>query len=307
VYVSKRALGKGIDALLSGGRDEESGNESIADNSQGERVLLVPLSKVKPNPQQPRKEFSEEALSELADSIRSQGILQPLIVEKRGEAYHIIAGERRFRAAEKAGVEELPVLIRSFSSEERLEIALIENIQREDLTPLEEASAYEVLVREKGLSQEEVAKKVGKKRSTIANSLRLLKMPEEMRDAVNRGDISAGHARAILSVTNPLGRDRLYRKILDQGLSVRRAEEEALRQNTGGAKEAPENIGKNADTKGTRGKDEKTPILKDLEQGLIDTLGTKVSIRGSEESGEIVITYFTSEDLERVLEIIQKS
>lgn len=305
--MSKRALGKGIDALLSGGGEETPVSEEALTKLSGERVLLVPLGKVKPNPQQPRKGFSEEAISELADSIREQGILQPLIVEKQGEGYRIIAGERRFRAAEMAGIEELPVLVRSFSSEERLEIALIENIQREDLTPLEEAEAFDVLVREKGLSQEEVAKKVGKKRSTIANSLRLLKMPEEMRAAVNRGDLSAGHARAILSVTNPLGRDKLYRKILQEGMSVRRAEEEALNLNTGGIKEGSEGSGKDGKSKGNRSKDKKTPILKDLEQGLIDTLGTKVSIKGSEEGGEIIITYFTSQDLERILEIIQKS
>ncbi len=287
--MSKRALGKGIEALLQNSGTEEQ----KPDNGQ----LSVPLGKIYPNPDQPRKTFAEDSLKELADSIREQGIIQPIIVEEYGSGYRIIAGERRFRAAQLAHLAEVPVIVRNFTEEEKLEIALIENIQREDLNPIEEALGYRNLIDHTGLSQDEVAKKVGKNRSTIANSLRLLKMSREMQDALTYGKMTAGHARALLSILNPADQMILFSRIVTDGLSVREAEAQAGELNRGGrAVQAEKSVSMK----------KKDPELNTIEQRLIDLFGTKVSVKGSPKKGRIEISYFSLDDLDRILEIVSR-
>ena len=286
--MSKKALGKGISALL--------GEEGKVGAAQTVEVLLEAL---KPNPHQPRQEFSEGSLRELADSIREKGVLQPILVEagKDGE-YLIIAGERRVRAAKLAGLRSIPVIVRQFSPQERLEIALIENVQREDLTPIEQAQAYRSLMEMAGLNQEQLAQRVGKERSTVANTIRLLKLPEEAREALGKGSISAGHARALLMIMNPLDVTVLLKRIVDSGMSVREAEEAV------GAL----NHGKKGSARSSRSEREISvhadPHVRELEQVLLEKLGTKVEVRGTMKRGKIEISYFSSAELERLLELL---
>lgn len=289
--MSKKALGRGISALL----PDDDFTPPRAENS--EEVLQVVLEKLSPNPDQPRKTFNNESIEELSESIKTQGIIQPLLVEKKDDRYFIIVGERRFRAAQKAGLEAVPVIVRDFTNEERLEVGIIENIQREDLNPLEEAEAYEHLIQEIGISQEEVAVKVGKKRSTITNSLRLLKLPDEIKKGIQKNEISAGHARAILSVTNPADQKILFRRIVDQGFSVREAEKAAQDFNKG----------KRIKASGKSGTDQrKSPELQEIESRFIDCLGTKVSVKGTLEKGKLIIDYFSSDDLERLYNLFDR-
>jgi ParB family transcriptional regulator, chromosome partitioning protein len=286
--MSKKALGKGIGALL--GDDEKADVSSVAE---------VPLSALQPNPQQPRQEFDDAALKELADSIREKGVLQPILAEAgRDGAYIIIAGERRVRAARMAGLTKIPVVVRQFTPQEKLEIALIENVQREDLTPIEEALAYRRLMEMADLSQEQVAIRVGKDRSTVANTLRLLKLPEEARQAVSSGAINAGHARALLTVASPADLQLLLQRIVRDGLSVREAEQAAGSLSAG--KKGAAKTAKGTPVSAPRGE----PELRDIEQRLIEKLGTKVEIRGSGKKGRIEISFFSTDDLERLLELL---
>ncbi len=282
-----KGLGRGFGALLPG---EDS--FSIPDAARGDVVKIVPLTSVEPNPDQPRKEFDSQALQELADSIKEQGVLQPLLVEGWASGYRIVAGERRWRAAQLAGLTDIPVLVRSFTEETRMEIALIENVQRTDLTPLEEARAYRNLMATFNLTQDEVAKKVGKQRSTVANALRLLKLPEEMLAALDQNLFTPGHARAVLSVTSPEAQKTLFAAILSQGLSVREAEEMAQKLNgsfpSGGTAKPPGQVVR------------ALPELADLEQRFIERLGTKVTIKGNATKGKLEISYYSSDDLERL-------
>lgn len=284
--MSKHALGKGLGSLLP--QIEEEQNDGI-------RVENIPLNRIHPNPHQPRKKFNEDALRELSASIKEQGIIQPVIVEKDGGRYTIIAGERRFRAARMAGLFEIPAIVRHYTEAERLEAALIENIQREDLNAIEEARGYQMLMNTLHLNQEEVSGKVGKKRSTVANSLRLLKLPEDMQTALINGDITAGHARSLLSVLNPSDMRILYSRILHDGLSVRETEEQAASLNNGvrTKKEGGNVSDKPAD-----------PELRRIEQKFIDALGTKVTVKGNIKKGKIEIAYFSLDDLERIYDIL---
>ena len=285
--MSKKALGRGIGALL--------GDEGEIDLTS---VMEVPLSALKPNPQQPRRDFDEAALRELADSIRQKGVLQPVLAEPSQDGtYLIVAGERRVRAARLAGLEKVPVLVRQFSPEEKLEIALIENIQREDLNPIEEASAYKKLMELAGLNQEEMASRVGKDRSTIANTLRLLKLSPEAQEAVEKGAMTSGHARAVLSLVNPADQQVLLKRILDKGISVREAEELAAAFSVGKRQAQKQRTSQT-------GVGRKDPVVREIEQRLIEKLGTKVELHGSGSKGRIEIAYYSSEDLERLLEII---
>jgi ParB family chromosome partitioning protein len=291
--MSKRALGRGIDALLAGSEGKAS-----AAAAAGEAVSMVPMSALQPGPHQPRKNFSEEAMRELARSIEQKGVLQPILVEQlEPGSYRIVAGERRFRAAQQAGLAEVPVLVRRFSELEKTEIALIENLQREDLSPVEEASGYKTLMERGNLTQEEVARRVGKSRPTVANALRLLKLSKPMLEALDRGRMDPGHARAILSLVNPADQDVLFQRITSRGLSVREAEATAARMNRGvrdsGKKSAP------AKTRSRQ------PELAALESRLIERLGTRVSILGSEKKGKIEIHYFSMDDLERISRLIE--
>jgi len=287
--MSKKVLGKGIGALL--------GDEAEVDLAS---VTEVPASALKPNPQQPRREFDEAALRELADSIRQKGVLQPVLAEPSGDGtYVIIAGERRVRAARMAGLDKVPVLVRQFSADEKLEIALIENIQREDLNPIEEALAYKKLMEIAGLNQEQMASRVGKDRSTIANTLRLLKLPQEAQSAVEKGALSPGHARAMLSLVNPADQQLLFNRIMDKGISVREAEELAAAFSAGKRQAQKPRKGEGATSR-------KDPEVRDIEQKLIERLGTKVDVKGSAGKGRIEISYYSGDDLERLLELLLK-
>jgi ParB family chromosome partitioning protein len=256
--------------------------------------ILIPLEKLKANPGQPRKYFDEAALRELADSIREHGIIQPIIVDDAGDGtWIIVAGERRSRAAHMAGLTQVPVIVRNYSDEKRLEIALIENVQRSDLNPIEEAAAYKRLMELTGLSQDEAAVKVGKNRSTVANALRLLKLPLPVRESLEREELSPGHGRALLSVADKEDQERLFREILTKGLSVREAEKRAAVLNraprSGQDLAAPRSPGI-----------KREPELAAMEQKFIEALGTKVSIQGDLAKGNIRIEYYSMADLDRL-------
>lgn len=262
-------------------------------------VQKVPVAKLRPNPYQPRSAFSEEGLEELADSIRSRGVIQPILAEADAEGYYtIIAGERRLRAAEKAGLAEIPVIVREFSDAEKREISLVENIQRENLSPIDEAKAYRDVMESAGIGQDELARRVGKNRSTVANVLRLLKLPEEASRAVADGRVSSGHARALLSLSDPDLTNVLLQEIIDEGLSVRAAEERAReieqRPERRKRRDAASGAGR---TRGAAGST-RTAEMRELEDRLIGKLGTKVSIHGSNERGRIEIAYYSMDDLE---------
>lgn len=250
---------------------------------------------LKPNPFQPRRTFNEESLQELAASIKEHGIIQPIIAEKNGDEYYIIAGERRTRAALLAGLTRVPVIFREFENSKKLEIALIENIQRENLNPIEEAKAYQEIMQLSNLNQEETAKRVGKSRSAVANAMRLLQLPDDMQTALEKGSITAGHARAILSLINPADQTLLFTRITEQSLSVREAEMQAAQLKNGsraGQKNtAPQPVSRPE-------ADDAQLAVKDIEQQFIDALGTKVEIKGDLEKGIVYISYFSQADLD---------
>ncbi len=302
-------LGKGLSALLPDPEpvplnlepSKSEGETAPQPEKEPAGVLRLPIEKVEPNPEQPRKTFSEKSIAELADSIKRHGVIQPLIVEKaENDQYRIVAGERRWRAANAAGLKEIPVIVQKFTPERRLEIMLIENIQREDLNPVEEAEAYKALMDLTACTQEEVADKVGKSRPAVANALRLLRLPAAALDALKEGRISAGHARALLAVQDPHSREILFNRLINEALSVRQAESAAQDLNRG-AKNGTATI---VDT-GSRPKDMREPELIQFEQQLIGILGTKVAIRGDLKKGSIVIEYYSPDDLERIFEAVQ--
>ena len=268
----------------------------VSEEDIKDRVLYVSVDKITPNVNQPRKSFDDDSLAELSASIKNQGVLQPLLVEKiTDDSYVIVAGERRFRAAKIAGLSEVPVIVKSFNEVQRIEVALIENIQRENLNAIDEAAAYQYLIQKSGLTQEEVAEKVGKKRSTVTNSLRLLQLPDQMKDDIVSGVLTAGHARAILSLVNPNDRMLLRDKIIEKELSVREAEEEAQALNEGKkvkVKRAP------------RARD---PYIQGVEDKLLEAFGTKVEVKGNLKKGKLVIPYASQSDLERLYRLLGKS
>lgn len=297
-----KALGKGLDALL------ELNSEMIDINNYSKmdetievdtenKIVFVPLDKIQANPNQPRKIFEEESLVELSESIKQKGVIQPVLAEEDPEnsgSYIIVAGERRFRASKMAGIEKLPLIIKTFSEEDKLEIALIENIQRENLKPIEEAKAYRHIMESLSLNQQELAERVGKNRSTVANSLRLLKLPEDMQDSLDDGKLTSGHARSILSTVNPADQRILFNRIVDNGLSVRESESMATDLNKG----------QRAATKKEISAKKKVPEILSVEQKFIDVFGTKVQIKGSISKGKIEITYYSPDDLDRIYEIV---
>lgn len=295
--VKKSALGKGLDALLGDENIDVFGGNEEAKAEAG--VTEIPLYKVKANPDQPRKFFDQSSLQELSESIKKQGVLSPILVKPSGDDYIIVAGERRFRASQLAKMESIPVIIRKFSIEEQLEIALIENIQREDLTPVEEAKAYKHLMDTLTLTQQEVAEKVSKSRAAVANSLRLLNLSDNMLDSVDKGEISAGHARSILSVVNPADQEILYNRVVNDGLSVRESEAMSRELNEG------KRSGKSSEKPKTQTNNLKDADIISLEQRLIDKLGTKVQIKGTAKKGSVVISYLSTDDLERLLGLIE--
>jgi len=306
--VAKNRLGRGLSALLPDDAEEDQperkpgADKPTADSKSGVPggETLLPLEKIRANPGQPRKRFDQAELEELAASVKQHGIIQPILVEKgENDGFVIIAGERRSRAAALAGLSEVPVLIRNYSDQKKLEIALIENLHRSDLNPIEEATAYKQLMDTAGLSQDEAAERVGKNRSTVANALRLLKLPARMREALEEGNLSAGHARCILSLSKAADQEILFAEISKKNLSVRAAEKRAAELNADRAGE-----GKNAKTAGKSAKRE--PELKTMEEKFIRTLGTKVAINGSLKRGKIEIEYYSMDDLDRLYGLLGK-
>ena len=274
--LKKRGLGRGLDALIPL-EDEYSDHEN--------QVKNIPVNLVKPNPHQPRKTFDEESLNQLAQSIRENGIIQPLIVTRVGDYYELVAGERRLRASKKVGLTEVPVILRDAEDLKKLEMAIVENVQRDNLNAIEEAAGYRELIQNFSISQEDVAKKVGKSRSAITNKIRLLTLPIEVQKAIRSGEISEGHGRALLSLENTEKILGAFKEILKKKLSVR--ETESL--------------------SGRPKKDLKTQVLtedpnvKTLENQLREMIGCKVAIRPKKEGGTLTINYSSSEDLERII------
>ncbi|MBR1937745.1 MAG: ParB/RepB/Spo0J family partition protein [Spirochaetales bacterium] len=289
-------LGKGVSSLFADyQKDAEAVNveEKNKDVSR-ETVLYVSLDKIKPNTNQPRKAFDEKALNELADSIRHQGVIQPIIVEEYAPGwYSIIAGERRFRAAQIADLKEIPVLVKSFSDVQKSQVALIENIQRENLNAIEEARAYKDIIEKSGMTQDEIADMVGKNRSTITNSLRLLQLPDSIQDDLISKVITAGHARAILSLVNPSDRILLRNKIVEKELSVREAEKQAEDFNAGKKLVVKKNSVKANDA-----------IKQEVEDKFLEAFGTKVQVTGNLRRGKVVIAYKSRQDLERLYSLL---
>lgn len=316
---AKKGLGKGLNRLIptdDNSKDNSPKKSSAAKTETREVVKVkevikevsVPadtklkISEIEPNRGQPRKDFNEDALSELADSIKKYGVIEPLVVSKKGKTYEIIAGERRWRAARMAGLKEVPVVIREFSDRERMEVALIENIQREDLNPIEEAIAYQSLIDEYNLKQDEVAERVSKGRSTITNSLRLLKLSDKVKQMLIDDMISTGHARCLLSIEDEDVQYETALSVFDEGLSVRETEQLVKGVN---------NIlsGKEIDDEGKVKASKTDPamdaILNELAENLKTTLGSKVSIKAKGKKGKIEIEYVSSDDLERIVHIIK--
>lgn len=292
--MAARGLGKGLDSLIPNAVGEAKGKKEIKESVSQEKApeTIVKITKVEPNREQPRKNFDEDALQELADSIKQFGLLQPILVQDRKDYYEIIAGERRWRAAKLAGLKEVPVIIRNYSEQEIVEISLIENIQREDLNPIEEAQAYKRLLTEFHLKQDEVAERVSKSRAAVTNSIRLLKLSEEVQQMVIDEMISTGHARALLGVEDAEEQYMLAQKIFDEKLSVRDTEK------------LVKNLHKPVKPKK---KDNKAleAIYFEIEEKLKQRLGTKVIVSSKGDgAGKIEIEFFSHEDLDRLLEII---
>lgn len=258
---------------------------------EGKRALqFCGIEEVRPNSFQPRKAFSDEQLQELMDSIREKGILQPLLVRRRGDGFEIIAGERRWRAAQRVGLKEVPILVKEVTESEMLELSLIENIQRENLNPIEEAEAYKKLLDQFHLTQEEISKKVGKDRTTIANTVRLLKLPPEIKQTLAEGKISMGHARAFLSLDGIEKQRQLLRRLLSGGLSVRQTEN-LVKRFRSKVPVAPR-----------RSDPEWNPLAEELQR----ILGTKVRIVGKRKRGKIEIEFYSPDELDRIVDILKR-
>ena len=293
----KKGLGSGLDALF-------GGKPVIEDNASGEKVLLLPLQSVSPNPNQPRRSFDEGRLAELTASVREQGILQPILVRpsagKPGK-YEIVAGERRYRAATQAGLKHIPAIVKPLEDKTTLEIALIENIQRQDLNPLEEAASYRELLDNYNYTQAQLAEKLGKSRVYLANTMRLLALPEDIGRLITAGRISAGHGRALLMLDDPADQKLLTERILELGLSVRQAEAlarepELLRKQAAPAaeKKQPVRTAKAEDL-----------LLNAVGEKLRERLQTKVQVqKHGKKGGRITLEYFNDEELERLLELL---
>jgi ParB family chromosome partitioning protein len=275
--LNKRGLGKGLSALIP------------MDDKEQENVQDIKISEIKANKNQPRKKFDEEKIRELSDSIKEHGVLQPIIVRKKDGGYELVAGERRWRAAQKAGIEKIPAIIKDLSDADVMEIALIENLQREDLNPLEEAEAYKKLIDEFGMTQEELSKRVGKSRSQIANTVRLLNLDEEIKKLISEEKLTAGHARALLAIEDKKERLKIAKKISESNMSVRETEE------TVKIKTQEKKKNKNQEI---------NPVFIDITEKLQRALGTRVKVKGTEKRGKIEIEYYSEDELERILETI---
>jgi ParB family chromosome partitioning protein len=286
----QRRLGRGLDFLLSGGGPAET---------EIDEVEQLELERIRPNPFQPRREFRPEELEELAASIREHGVLQPIVVRASGEGYEIVAGERRFRASQRLGLKTISALVREADDTQMLEWALIENIQRQDLNPIEEARAYAAYVQRLDLTQEQAAQRLGKSRSAVANMIRLLELPQDIQEFVSRGTLSMGHARAILGVEDTEARRALARRAADEQMSVREVERLVR------ARTAPPVAAATAVDAVPTDPAMRSAHLDDLERRLAERLGTRVEIRDrGDRGGRLVIDYYSADDLERVLALV---
>ena len=296
----KKGLGKGLGNLIPES-DKEAQKTKVVEKVVEKKVIvkepaetIVKINEVEPNKNQPRRTFDEDALLELAESIKQHGVIQPLIVKKRDKYYEIIAGERRWRAAKMAGLKEIPIVIKDLSDQEIMEVALIENIQREDLNPIEEAQAYQRLIKEYNYKQDELAERVSKSRVAVTNSMRLLKLDERVQKMIIDDMISAGHARALLAITDSEKQYTIAMKVFDEKLSVRETEK----------------LIKNLDNQ-VKPKVNTTPendfIYRDIENKLKESMGTKVIIHNKDNNkGKIEIEYYSQDDFERIVDILKK-
>lgn len=287
----KRAMGRGLGAILSAeSKAVQSATDAGAKDLVG-NIVEIPIEDIYPNANQPRTHFDEKALQELAESIKVLGIIQPITVRKDGAKFEIISGERRYRASKMTGLKEIPAYVRLVNDQELLEMALVENIQREDLDAIEVALTYQRLLEEIGLTQEALSQRVGKERSTITNSIRLLKLNPDVQQAIRNGDISAGHGRAILSLENPEDQQALFKQIVNNRLSVRQAEEAAKHF------KSPKEISISKEPKTLPNN------LRRAEKTLADTLALKVEIKSSAkgDKGKIVLNFDNEEELEKIL------
>ncbi len=291
--MSADRLGRGLEALIRP-KTERKKSQIVQSASPGKPgVTKIPIKSIKPNPNQPRRDFDENALAELSASIKEKGVVTPITVREADNGYELVAGERRWRAAKKLRLRAIPAYVVVIKNDaEMMEMALIENIQREDLNPLEESEAYAVLNSKFGLSHSAIAKSVGKKRVTVTNALRLLKLPPEIRKSIRVGEISGGHGRAILQAKTVPGMIRLWKKIVTKELSVRAAETLVKSGLKSAKKKKVIQI-------------KSTPQIRAVENQLIEKLGTKVKLRPGKKGGSIEISYFSNEDLDRILDLFE--
>jgi len=289
-----RGLGRGLDALFAEQApimpDNRVETEEKSNSHVGDKVLYIDINDIKPNAEQPRKTFDKEKISELSQSIIEHGIIQPLVVRKSGKHYEIVAGERRWRAAREAELSVVPCIVRQFSDEENMLVAIIENMQREDLNPIEEAMGLEQMISAYGMTQEEVSKSVSKSRPYITNTLRLLKLPEEIKALVSEGKISTGHARALITVKNKTKQEGLCKKIIKDGISVRDVERLA------------------SEEKKTRKKPlkrVKSPDTLNVERELKEIYGTKVTINSRGNKGTVELEFYSKDELNRLIDLLK--
>lgn len=298
--MAARGLGKGLDALIPSATPKAAKADSKAKATQSKEekdasATMVKITKVEPNREQPRKVFDEEALEELAASVKQFGVLQPILVQDRKDYYEIIAGERRWRAAMKAGLKEVPVIIKNLTEQEIMEISLIENLQREDLNPIEEALAYKRLLTEFNLKQEEIAERVSKSRTAVTNSMRLLKLDPEVQKMLENGELTTGHARALLAIEDTDKQLSIAKKIVADKLSVRDIEK------------LVKNFGKTSKSK-PKSNESLDVIYKDIEEKLKKKLGTKVSVTSKGEgTGELKLEFYSHDELDRLVALLSKS
>lgn len=286
----KSGLGKGLGAILSDKYDSQA--LDIVPNSDDSQIVELKIVDVEPNKDQPRKEFDKEKLDELADSISKHGVIQPIIVTKQGSIYQIVAGERRWRASKQAGLKKIPAIIRNYDEIKIMEVALIENLQRENLNPVEEALGYKSLMETFSLTQDKISERVGKSRSAIANSLRLLNLPDKVLSMLEKGEISTGHAKVILSVSNKNEQIQVAELIFERKMSVR--ETENYIKNKSKTKKS-----------GTSVSSEVKMAIKEMENAFSKYLGTKVKIKDSNGKGKIEIAYYSHDEFERLMELLK--
>lgn len=287
----KGGLGKGLSALI---KDSSQEKEDVREQKTSNEVILIDINKIAPNPHQPRKRFDDDKIQELADSIQQHGVIQPITVRSIENGYEIIAGERRWRASRRAGLKEVPCLIENYTEQDNLLVALIENLQREDLNPMEESIAYQHMISNYSFTQDGIAKNVGKSRPYVANILRLQKLPKIIQEMISSGELSAGHARTLLALEDAALQISLAEKIVKDGLSVRQVETLIKEKTEEKQEKNPE-------------KSEKTKhsIFQEIESDIKDIIGTKVKIKEKNNKGTIQLSFYSKDELERLIELLK--